>query len=169
MKRALAAVLLSVFTGLAIPALSGGSQASASVAQPSVTAAAQVTATITPRRLIAYRWAVAQQGKPYLFGATGPYGFDCSGLVYMAERHAGYLGIPRTTYGQLAWGVTHVIIVSKANARRGDLAFYGSGHVEFYVGPRYTFGAHHSGTRIGLRRITVYYHPTIYIHIRGSG
>src|SRR6266571_3288441 len=52
-----------------------------------------------PRRLLAYQWALRQKGHPYVYGGTGP-GFDCSGLVMMAYRHAG-IRLPRTTYGML--------------------------------------------------------------------
>ena len=44
-------------------------------------------------------YAEAQLGKPYLWGATGPDAFDCSGLVMMAYRAAG-VNIPRTSEAQ---------------------------------------------------------------------
>src|SRR5262245_25762194 len=74
-------------------------------------------------RLRAYRWATTQAGHPYVWGGTGP-GYDCSGLVMMAYRHAG-INLPRTTYGMLA----SRLLVRIWHPRQGDLAFYGSGHV----------------------------------------
>src|SRR5215813_7761853 len=53
-----------------------------------------------PVRLRAYWWALSKKGHPYVYGGTGP-GYDCSGLVMMAYRHAG-IHLPRTTYGMLA-------------------------------------------------------------------
>src|SRR5579875_2629509 len=43
--------------------------------------------TRLPLRLRAYYWALTQAGHPYVWGGTGP-GYDCSGLVMMAYRHA---------------------------------------------------------------------------------
>ena len=48
----------------------------------------------TAGKILAY--AEAQLGKPYVFGATGPDAFDCSGLAMMAYRAAG-IAIPRTS------------------------------------------------------------------------
>jgi len=77
----------------------------------------------------AAHWAATQVGKPYVYGGIGPYGYDCSGLVYTAYRRYGF-ALPRTTYQLLAsW---HLYRVS--SPRRGDLAFYGSGHVEILTG-----------------------------------
>jgi cell wall-associated NlpC family hydrolase len=44
-------------------------------------------------------WAEAQLGKPYVYGATGPDAYDCSGLAMMAYRAAG-ITIPRTSQAQ---------------------------------------------------------------------
>src|SRR5215468_5967502 len=60
-----------------------------------------------PRRLRAYRWAARQAGHPYVYGGTGP-GFDCSGLVMMAYRHAG-VHLPRTTGGMLASSLLRLV------------------------------------------------------------
>src|SRR4029077_7816157 len=55
-------------------------------------AARQAPSAITAQ-IISY--AMTQMGKPYIYGATGPGAFDCSGLAMMAYRSAG-LAIPRT-------------------------------------------------------------------------
>src|SRR5262249_36565619 len=85
------------------------------------------SASPTPRRPIALRWAEHQAGKWYCFGGSGPGCFDCSGLVMRAYAHAG-TRLPRTTYGML--GSWHLRRVPASQRKRGDLAFYGSGHVE---------------------------------------
>jgi hypothetical protein len=61
--------------------------------------------------------------------------------------------------------------VTRTNARYGDLAFYGSGHVELFAGQRYTYGAQQSGTRVGWHRVwwSSWYHPTAYYHVAGTG
>jgi murein DD-endopeptidase len=113
-----------------------------------------------PRRLRAYWWAEKQRGHPYVYGGTGP-GFDCSGLVMEAYRHAG-IRLPRTTYGMLASRK----LVRVRHPRMGDLAFYGTGHVELFRKGGYTFGAHDSGTRVGLIHYGYGWRPTEYFRVR---
>jgi NlpC/P60 family len=114
-------------------------------------------------RLAAWHWAMRQRYKPYIWGGTGPYGFDCSGLVYAAYRANG-MRLPRTTYEML--GSWRLVRIPKWQARRGDLAFFGSGHVELYARGPWTFGAQEPGTRIGFHRMNRFWHPTMYFRIR---
>jgi cell wall-associated NlpC family hydrolase len=114
----------------------------------------------TKPRLVALRWAESQAGKWYCFGGTGGC-FDCSGLVMSAYRHAG-ISIPRTTYGMLASPRLHRIAASQR--QRGDLAFYGSGHVEL-VTARGTFGAAAPGTQVGWHHPSGWWHPTMYFRV----
>ena len=117
------------------------------------------------RRLSAYIWAAHQRGKPYCWGGTGGC-FDCSGLVMAAYRHQGlYFG--RDTIDMLSSG--RLIRVGRRHAKKGDLAFYGTGHVELVGGHRYTLGALHFGTVVGWHRLTVWWHPTMYFRVRGAG
>jgi cell wall-associated NlpC family hydrolase len=110
-------------------------------------------------RLRAYYWALSQAGHPYEFGGTGP-GYDCSGLVMMAYRHAG-IRLPRTTYGMLA----SPLLVRVRHPHRGDLAFYGSGHVELFRKWGYTFGAHDYGSPISLMRYGWGWTPTAFYRV----
>jgi peptidoglycan DL-endopeptidase CwlO len=123
---------------------------------------AHASAATTPRRLIALRWAEAQAGKWYCFGGTGPSCFDCSGLVMEAYAQAG-VTLPRTTYGMLA--SPKLVQIPAGQQRRGDLAFYGSGHVEL-VTRNGTFGAAAPGTLIGWHIPSIYWYPTMYFRLR---
>lgn len=63
-------------------------------------------------------FAIAQLGKPYVYGAAGPDAWDCSSLVQAAWAAAG-VAIPRTTYTQVGAGIP----VTYDQARTGDLVF----------------------------------------------
>jgi cell wall-associated NlpC family hydrolase len=88
--------------------------------------------------LQAMAFAKRQIGKPYIWGGTGPKGFDCSGLQMKAFLHAG-LTIPRTAAEQYAGAGKYVPL---NQAKQGDLLFYASDvtkpstvyHVAMYVG-----------------------------------
>ena len=74
----------------------------------------------TAGNVIAY--AEQQTGKPYVWGATGPDAFDCSGLAMMAYRAAG-ITIPRTSQQQWAFGKQ----IPASQAKPGDLVFFAGG------------------------------------------
>ena len=90
----------------------------------------------TVGKILAY--AAAQLGKPYIFGATGPDAFDCSGLVMMAYRAAG-ITIPRTSQAQWAFGRQ----IAADQVQPGDLVFFAGadgspaapGHVGIVLDP----------------------------------
>jgi cell wall-associated NlpC family hydrolase len=86
-----------------------------------------------PGASAAIAYAVAQLGKPYGWGGTGPKSFDCSGLVMMAWRHAGVY-LPRVAQQQ--YNATKRIPLS--DLLPGDLVFFGTPsdvyHVGLYVG-----------------------------------
>jgi len=112
-------------------------------------------------RLRAYAWAWTQRGRPYQWGGTGDPGYDCSGLVMMAYRHAG-IWLPRTTYEMLA----SPLLVRVRIPHEGDLAFYGSGHVELFRKWGWTFGAHDYGSPVGLIHYGWGWKPTAFYRVR---
>ncbi|MEV0439173.1 NlpC/P60 family protein [Streptomyces spectabilis] len=79
----------------------------------------------------AVSYAYKALGSPYVWGATGPNAFDCSGLTQAAYRAAG-VSLPRTTYAQIDAGRR----VGRSELQPGDLVFFYSGisHVGLYVG-----------------------------------
>ena len=89
----------------------------------------------------AVAYAYSKLGDPYVYGATGPTTFDCSGLVQAAWASAG-VAIPRTTYEQVA----ALPAVSTSDLQPGDLLFFdGDGHVGMYVGGGYLIDAPQTG------------------------
>ena len=93
-----------------------------------------VIPNVSGRAGAAVAFARAQLGKPYVFGATGPGAYDCSGLTQAAWRAAG-VSIPRTATAQMQ-GLRYV---PASAAQPGDLVFfYGNSsyvnHVGLYIG-----------------------------------
>jgi cell wall-associated NlpC family hydrolase len=72
-----------------------------------------------PTRRAAVRFALAQVGRPYVFGAKGPRAFDCSGLTQAAWAAAG-VGISAGTLSQIHDGTP---VASLADLAPGDLLF----------------------------------------------
>jgi cell wall-associated NlpC family hydrolase len=109
--------------------------------------------------------AESRTGDWYVYGAAGPYSFDCSGLVYWSVGKLG-ITLPRTTYGMLA-GSSHLYFIPVWQAQRGDLLFFGSGHVEFdTMWWHMSYGAQQSGTRVGWHGWGGWYYPTMAMRIR---
>ncbi len=78
--------------------------------------------------------AKKQLGDPYVYGATGPNAFDCSGFTSFVYKNNGY-SLARMCSGQMAQGV----IVSREGLQVGDLIFFGPSmggvnHVGIYAG-----------------------------------
>ncbi|GHE10724.1 C40 family peptidase [Streptomyces alanosinicus] len=107
----------------------------------------------------AIAFARAQIGKPYVWGATGPDSYDCSGLSQAAWKAAG-VTLPRTTYDQVNTGTT----VSLANARPGDLVFFYDdiSHVGIYIGNGMMIHAPKPGAYV--REESIYYGGESIIH-----
>ncbi len=95
----------------------------------------------------ALKAALAQVGKPYVWGAVGPDTFDCSGLMKWSWAQAG-VAIPRTAADQQAWAIP----VPISQLQPGDLVFFGSPahHVGMYVGNGTMVDAPHSGANVGV-------------------
>ena len=102
---------------------------------PSTPAAA--TTTTEAQQII--RIARRQLGDPWRYGASGPYAFDCSGLVRYAFRQAGDAVVIHTGYLRSArsidpWFRAHGR-ASRTNPRIGDLVVWGYGsHIGIYIG-----------------------------------
>ena len=150
-RRLLAALLLALSCALGI--FTGATPAAhAATAAPTVT-----SNTLGDRILNA---AETRAGDWYSWGAAGPSYFDCSGLVVWAAARVG-ISVPHSTYSMLS-GTAHLKRIPLSWARRGDLMFYGSGHVEIKTAWYHdTFGAHHTGTRVGWSDWSSYWQPSM--------
>lgn len=97
----------------------------------------------------AVAFALAQSGKPYIWGSTGPAGYDCSGLIYAAYASAG-VSLPRTSFGMATAGVA----VSTSDLQPGDIIIsYGGGHAALYIGNGQVVEASAPGIPIGVNAL----------------
>ncbi|MET8899138.1 NlpC/P60 family protein [Streptomyces sp. NPDC127113] len=107
----------------------------------------------------ALAFARAQIGKPYVWGATGPGSYDCSGLTQAAWKAAG-VTLPRVTYDQVNAGTT----VPVSQALPGDLVFFYDdlSHVGLYIGNGMMIHAPKPGAYV--REESIYYDGESSIH-----
>jgi hypothetical protein len=121
-----------------------------------VTTAAPAAAAVQNPPATALRFALGQLGKPYLYAATGPAAYDCSGFTQAAYRAAG-VALPRTSRQQ------YLLLpkVPLAQARPGDLLFWATDprnaatihHVAIYAGAGMMVDAPRTGSFVTLRRV----------------
>ncbi len=104
------------------------------------------------QKVIAF--AEKQMGKPYVWGATGPGSYDCSGLTQAAWKTAG-ISLPRTTWDQVKVGTT----VPTSQAKPGDLVFFYDdiSHVGIYIGDGKMIHAPKPGANVRVE--SIYYMP----------
>ncbi|WP_441251457.1 C40 family peptidase [Kitasatospora sp. McL0602] len=107
-------------------------------------------------------YALAQLGKPYVWGGNGPYGYDCSGLVQQAFRRSG-ISLPRVADDQYAATTP----ISSGRLRRGDLIFWsntgrasGIHHVAVYLGNNQYVEAPRPGKPVRVATLSSGYYPT---------
>ncbi|RKS04982.1 cell wall-associated NlpC family hydrolase [Nocardiopsis sp. Huas11] len=113
----------------------------------------------------AAEWALAQVGKPYLWGGTGPGAFDCSGLTLKAWEAAG-VSLPRVTTDQVNTGTR----VGLDQLQPGDLLFYDTGapggspsHVTMYVGDGQMVNAPRTGQSIRVEAVEGDYYSSVFV------
>jgi cell wall-associated NlpC family hydrolase len=100
---------------------------------------------VVPATAIAF--VASTLGVPYVWGGTGPDGYDCSGLVQAAYRQAG-VALPRVAQDQYDAGPA---VPPGTPVVPGDLIFFGSGpagveHVGMYIGDGEMVDAPYTGT-----------------------
>ncbi|MFF5716920.1 NlpC/P60 family protein [Streptomyces buecherae] len=95
-------------------------------------------------------FARAQLGKPYVWGATGPNSYDCSGLTQGAWKAAG-VTLPRTTWDQVKVGKR----IATTDLAPGDLVFFydDSSHVGLYIGEGKMIHAPKPGAHVRIESI----------------
>ncbi|MFF3735333.1 C40 family peptidase [Streptomyces sp. NPDC002476] len=112
-----------------------------------------------PRRVVAF--AQAQLGKPYIWGGTGPRGYDCSGLVTQAWKAAG-VSLPRTTWDLVRAGTA----TTRAQLVPGDLVIANGGrHVQLYIGHGKVIHAPRPGSTVTIARLAAASDVVSYRHI----
>jgi cell wall-associated NlpC family hydrolase len=142
-ERAAAAAAAADFTS-AVTAAGGSINPNGPITPPNSIAAAAIAA------------AHSRIGLPYVWGATGPNSFDCSGLTQWAYAHAG-ITLPRVAADQYNSG-PHP---SLSNLEPGDLLFWATDtsnpatihHVTMYIGRGLMIAAPHTGENVQIQPV----------------
>jgi cell wall-associated NlpC family hydrolase len=134
---------------------SSSSTASSSSASSASTASTTVAPASSSKvdQLIAF--LKSQLGKPYVYGATGPDSYDCSGLTQVAFSSVG-VSIPRTSEEQSTVGTP----VGISDLQPGDLIFWGGEgsayHVGVFIGDGQYLDAANSSTPVAIHQLADY-------------
>ena len=109
-------------------------------------------------------------GKPYVWGAQGPNGFDCSGFTYYVFKNSAGITLPRTSSAQSKYGKS----VSKSNLKAGDLIFFDTvgpnngavTHVGLYIGGGQFIHAASGQGKVVINNLNSSYYVKAYVNAR---
>ena len=109
-------------------------------------------------------------GKPYVWGAQGPNGFDCSGFTYYVFKNSAGKTLPRTSSAQSRYGTS----VSKKNLKAGDLVFFDTSgpnngavtHCGIYIGNNKFIHAASGQGKVVINDLTISYYVKAYVNAR---
>ena len=106
----------------------------------------------------AIKYALAQIGDKYVFGADGLTYWDCSGLTMRAFGAAG-VSLPHSSRAQYRYGKA----IARKDLQPGDLVFFGKpiSHVAIYLGPDRMLHAPRSGSRVKIANMNMGRKPYI--------
>jgi cell wall-associated NlpC family hydrolase len=142
-----AGTLVSVAPATTVTAEAGTVKVRKSVAKQRIAARSRVV-----------KIARSKVGSQYRWGGTGPWGFDCSGLVHYSYRKATGKTLPRTAASQ-NYGTRNV---KRQNLKRGDLVFFnGNSHVAVYIGHNKVVHATNPRSGVRVDSLSGYWGPRI--------
>jgi cell wall-associated NlpC family hydrolase len=103
--------------------------------------------SVSGRGGAAIKYALAQIGDRYIFGADGLTTWDCSGLTMRAFGAAG-VSLPHSSRAQYKYGKA----ISRKELQPGDLVFFGKpiSHVAIYLGGNRMLHAPRKGSRVKI-------------------
>ena len=109
-------------------------------------------------------------GKPYLWGAQGPNGFDCSGFTYYVYKNSAGKTLPRTSSAQSKYGT----YVSKSNLKPGDLLYFDTvganngvvTHCGIYIGNNQFIHAASGQGKVVINNLNSSYYINSYVNAR---
>lgn len=110
-----------------------------------------LTVSATGNAIVDYAYQFL--GCEYVYGASGPNTFDCSGFTQYVFKNAAGISLPRTTFDQINVGVA----VSYNDLQPGDLVFPHTGHVGIYVGNGQMIHAPRTGDVVKVSSVYKFY------------
>jgi cell wall-associated NlpC family hydrolase len=143
-----------VWMGVASPHIGGGSGGHYVAPKYDPTTSTSGSANVSAFLAV----ALAQIGKPYVYGAAGPNAFDCSGLVQYSLEQIGLTNVPWTSESQYAWAIPTTPTILNP-ILPGTLIFEQwpedtdspPGHVVIYNGNGTVIEAPHTGADVWVR------------------
>ena len=136
---------------------SGGSTYSDSVPAGLVSTVTSYNASMSTAEKLEYIVYLTQSklGRPYVYGASGPDKFDCSGLTYYVYKQIG-ITLKRSAYSQ-GYDSNYQMVENISDLQRGDLVYFNtisdsdlSDHAGVYIGNGYFIHAPHTGTNVSV-------------------
>lgn len=127
----------------------------------------QVSTTTDAKISKLVEFSKKQLGKPYVWGASGPNGFDCSGFTYYVFKNGAGITLPRTSKSQATAGTK----VDRKDLRAGDLVFFATGsggisHVGMYIGNGNFIHSTQPGDTVKIHSINSSYYSRTFVTAR---